>query len=127
MARKQRFLTYEQKMIRALKSLPHPIEDKKHRIKIIFRNDRARSNQSRFEHIIVPRHELLPSDIKQIVKGVNTSILKKDEERTNTYNLFIKRNSFSNEYIKISMEIDFKKSNIAVVKTMFIIKNCKQM
>ena len=122
---KKRELTYEEKIIKALNSLPNPIEDDKHRIKILFENNRARSNETRFEHIALQRHELLPSDIKQIKKGIKTSILRKDKERTDTFNLFIKRNNCSGEYIKVSLEVDFKKSNTAKVKTIYIVKNPK--
>ena len=92
---------------------------------IVLDNNRARSNESRFEHIAVSRHELLPSDIKQIPKRIETSILKKDKERTNTYNIYIARNGHVGEYIKISIEIDFKKSNIGFVKTIYITRNNK--
>ena len=52
-------------------------------------------------------------------------MLKKDKERNNTYNLYISRNNYRTEFIKISIELDFKKSNVAVVKTIFITKNVK--
>ena len=112
-------------MIKALDSIPKPLEDKKHRIYVVFEDSRARSNQTRFEHIILPRHELKPSDIKRIPKQIKSSVLKKDKERSNTYNLYIVRNSYGTEFIKISIELDFKKSNTAIVKTIFITKNVK--
>ena len=121
----KKHLTYEEKIIKALKSLPNPLIDNKHRIIIVLDNNRERSNESRFEHIAVSRHELLPSDIKQIPKRTETSILKKDKERTNTYNIYIARNGHVGEYIKISIEIDFKKSNIGFVKTIYITRNNK--
>ena len=116
---------YEEKLINALKQLPNPIVDNKHRIKIRFENDRARSNQSRFTHIVVKRHKLKVSDIKRIAEKVNKSILKKDKERKDTYNLYIKRNNISEDYIKISMEIKFKESNDAFVRTIYITENDK--
>ena len=122
---KRKSLTYEEKMLNALKKLPCPLEDKKHRILVYFINDKARSNESRFDHISLSRHDLNTSDIKRIVGYINESILKKDSERTHTYNLYIKRNNYGVEYIKISLEIDFKKSNKAFVKTMFITRNLK--
>ena len=122
---KKKNLTYEEKMINALNTLPTPIEDKRHGISILIVDDKARSNESRFEHIIDPRHELQPSDIKRIPHGIKTSLLKKDKERSNTYNIYIPRNRYSKEYIKISVEINFKKSNEAKVKTIFITKNMK--
>ena len=124
MARKKK-LTYEQRMLAELQKLLNPLYDKKHRILIYFDNDRARSNQDRFEHIFDSKHELLPSDIKRIVKGIKTSFLKQDKERKDTHNLYILRNVYKKEYIKIAIKIDFKKSNIGKVKTIFITKNFK--
>ena len=50
-------LTHEQRLIKALNELPNPIIDSKHRIKIYVEDNRERSNESRFEHIIKDRHE----------------------------------------------------------------------
>ena len=122
---KRKRLTYEEKMINALNKLSCPLEDRKHRIKIYFVDNQARSNESRFEHISLSRHDLHTSDLKRIVEHINESTLRKDAERKNTYNLYIKRNNYGCEYIKISLEIDFAKSNEATVKTMFITTNVK--
>ena len=92
---------------------------------IYFVNNRVRSNESRFEHISLSRHDLNTSDLKRIVEHINESTLKKDPERRDTYNLYIKRNNYGFDYIKISLEIDFTKSNKATVKTMFITRNVK--
>ena len=118
-------LTHEQRLIKALNELPNPIIDNKHRIKIYVEDNRARSNESRFEHIIQERHELTPLDIKKIASKINTSELKIDNERTKTYSLYIKRNTFTNDYIKVSLNLDFRKSNEATIKTIFIRKNYK--
>lgn len=122
---KRKDLSYEEKMINALNNLPNPLEDKKHRIFIIFIDNRARSNESRFEHISLLRHELLPSDIRRISQQINKSIMKQDSDRKDTYNLYIKRNNYGKEFIKISLELNFKESNNAFVKTIFITKNMK--
>ena len=122
---KRKGLTCEQKLINALKKLPNPLEDKKHRILIHFIDNRARSNESRFEHIISSRHDLQASDIERIGRLINRSTLKKDLERKDTFNLYIKKNSYGNEYIKISLEINFAESNNAFVKTIFITTNTK--
>lgn len=122
---KRKGLSNEEKLINALKKIPNPLEDKKHRICICFVNNRARSNESRFEHISMMRHDLRASDIEKISRHINTSIMKKDLERKETFNLYIKRNNYGNEYIKISLELDFAKSNKAVVKTIFITTNMK--
>ena len=119
---KRKGLTYEQKLIDALEKLPNPLIDKKHNLKIYFIDNRARSNQSRFEHIIDPRHGLLASDIERIGRYINCSKLKKDHDRKETFNLFIKRNSFNYEYIKLALKIEDDDPSIAFVKTLFITK-----
>ena len=124
MARKKR-LSYEEKMVKALRSIPNPIEDKRHGIFIYFIDERARSNESRFEHIIEKRHELLPSDIKRIPKCIKKAIFRIDQERKETYNIYIRRNNYSDEYIKVSLKIEPEKPDIAVVKTIFITKYVK--
>ena len=113
-------LSYEEKLINALRKLPSPLEDKKHNLKIYFDDNRARSNESRFEHIINQRHGLLASDIERILRYINASKLKKDKDRKDTFNLFIKRNTFNNEYIKIALKIEDSNPRKAIVKTIFI-------
>ncbi len=115
-------LSYEQKLIKALRKVPRPLIDKKHNLLIFFNDDRARSNRSRFGHIAELRHGLLPSDIDRIQKHINDSKLKKDKKRTDTFNLFIKRNSYNDEYIQMSLEIEDLNLKIAFVKTIFITK-----
>ena len=122
---KKKGISHEQRIMNALKTLPDVLEDKKHRIKIRFINERARSNESRFEHIALKRHELKPSDIKRIIKGISNSELKKENYREKTFNLYIKRNGYGDDYIKISLILDFTVSNEAKVKTIFITKNVK--
>ena len=122
---KKKGITHEQKIINALNALPDVIEDTKHRIKVMFINDQARSNESRFEHISLDRHELSVNDIKRIQKQISKSELKIDNERTKTYSIYIKRNNYNNEYIKLSVTLDFKISNEAKVKTVYITKNIK--
>lgn len=122
---KRKGLSYEQKLINALKKLPSPLIDKRHNLKIYFVDNRARSNQGRFEHIIQLRHGLLPSDIERIPRYIKSCIFKKDAERTETYNIYVKRNNYSDEYIKISVKIEASNPDIAIVKTMFIANTIK--
>ena len=123
--KKKKGLTKEERLVKALRELPNPLEDKKHRILIIFDDNRARSNQSRFDHITLERHRLETNDIKRIPRKIKESEMEKDKERKDTYNLYIKRNNYSNEFIKISLKMDFKESNKAIVKTIFITNNYK--
>ena len=122
---KKKGISHEQRILNALKVLPNEIEDKKHRIIVVFEDEHARSNESRFEHISLKRHELKPSDFKRILKEISNSELIKEKERVNTYNLYVKRNGYNDEYIKICLNLNFKVSNKATVKTVFITKNIK--
>ena len=122
---KQKGISYEQKLIDALKKLPNPLEDKRHNIKIYVDDNRARSNQSRFEHIVSTRHGLKASDIERIPRYIKTCIFKKDAERNDTYNIYVKRNTFNEEYIKLSIEIKPETPNEATIKTIFITTNIK--
>ena len=122
---KKKGISYEQRIINVLNTLPEIIEDKKHRIKVMFADEHARSNESRFEHISLKRHELKPSDIKRIKREISNSELLQEKGRAKTFNLYIKRNGYSNEYIKICLILDFKESNVAKVKTIFITKTIK--
>ena len=123
--RKTKGLTYEQKLIDALEKLPNPLVDKRHNLKIYFINDRARSNQSRFEHIINQRHGLRPSDLERITRYIKKCIFRKDLERAETYNIYVRRTNISEEYIKICVRISPSDPGIAIVKTIFITRVVK--
>lgn len=118
-------LSYETKMINALKALPIPIEDTKHDLLLHFANNRARSNESRYEHILKNSHRLTPKDIKSIPEGIKKSKLKKDKYRKRTFEYILKRNGNKKEYIRICIVLDKNDSHVAFVKTMFISKNDK--
>ena len=120
MAKHKKGLSYEEKMIEALKKLPNPLEDKKHHLFIYLVNDRARSNQNRFEHIIDQRHGLCCADIERIRKHIKKAVLKKEHGRNDTYNIYLKRSNIGDEYIKICLKIDPAQPKIATIKTMFI-------
>lgn len=122
---KRKGLTYEQKLIDALEKLPSPLIDKRHNLKIYFVDNRARSNQSRFEHIVNQRHGLRPSDLERVNRCIKKCIFRKDLERSETYNIYIRRTNYSDEYIKIGVKIDPSEPEIAMVKTIFITKVIK--
>lgn len=117
--------SYIEKMSALLEKVPKPIEDKRHNLYVYFNNNRARSNETRYEHILSLRHKLLPSDIKRIQRYLGKSLFKKDKERKGTCNYYIKRNSYSNEYIKVSVQIEEKEPTIAIVKTIYITNTIK--
>ena len=125
MARKIKGLTYEQKMVDALNKLPNPLLDKRHDILIYLVNNKVRNNESRFDHIIDSRHELNTNDIKRISKNIKKAILKKDRDRKDTFNLYIRRKNYGEEYIKISLKIEAKNPKEAEIRTIYITKNVK--
>ena len=111
--------TKKEKLIEELKKLPNPIVDKRHGISIFFEDSQARSNQTRFEHIALERHYLVPNDIRLIPKKIEDSRLIKDKEHKNGFNYYIKRGGTKN-YIKVSIDIDKNNANRGVVKTIYV-------
>ena len=77
---------YDAKLIEALKKLPPEIEDKKHGFIIQIRNDKSRSNETRFEHISKKMHELKVRDIESIPDGIKDYVLfTKSKDIKDTY------------------------------------------
>ena len=113
--------THDQKLINALEEFPNPLIDDRHHIAICWK----RNAQSRFKRLVEAGHGLNPGDIKRIPRKINKSILKQDPYRTDTYNLYIKRNKYSDEYTQISLLLNPRESNKAVIKTIFITTNLK--
>ena len=122
---KRSHLSGEERLAIAIKEMPNPLEDRRHNLSIYLVNDKASSNENRFEHIINPRHELTTNDIKRIPKLLHKAIMKKDKERKETFNLYIRRFNYKEEYIKISIHINPEYPQKAYIKTIFITKNVK--
>ena len=86
---------YDQKIIEALKKLPPLIEDKRHGFVIRIRDDLARSNETRFQHIAKKMHELKVRDIECIPEGIKAYIrFSKSKDIKDTYYYYIKRKYF---------------------------------
>ena len=123
---KKKVDNYNLNLINALEKLPKIIEDKRHNLTIRLENNRARSNQSRFEHISRNFHELTVKDIESIPEGIrNCARLRKDKTRKDTYNYFFIRKRDKSHYIKVSINIVDYENRIAVVKTIFITGSIK--
>lgn len=122
---KRKGISYEQKMLNALESLPNPIADDRHGLVLYFIDNRARSNETRFEHIIKESHRLLLRDILSIPEGIRKSRLKKDKHRKWTYNYIFERKGVNKEYIWICVQSDKDDPHIVIVKTIFISKKDK--
>ena len=113
-------------LVEALKKLPFPIYDEKHHLTVYLDDDRARSNQSRFEHITKEHHQLSVKDIESIPKLiVSSSWLKKDKIRKETFNYYLPRPGFNGHFIKVSVRISQEEPHIAKIKTIFTTSRIK--
>ncbi len=119
---------YDLKLIEALKKLPPLIEDKKHGFIINVRDDQARSNETRFQHIAKKMHELKVRDIKSIPEGIKDYIkFAKSKEIKDTYYYYIKRKGGDKGFIQVAILVDINDKKVAYLKTIFIayrIKDC---
>ena len=113
-------------LVEALKKLPFPIYDKKHNLTIYLDDDRARSNQSRFEHITKEHHQLNVRDIQSIPNLICTkSYLRKDKRRKETFNYYLPRSGYINHFIKISVRVTKEEPHVAKIKTIFTTSRIK--
>lgn len=123
---KKKAYDIDDKLLEYIKSVKSPLLDKRHNITIYLDDNRARSNQSRFEHIVRKDHRLSINDLKRLFSEYNcTSKFRKDKKHKHTYCYYVKRNHSSNEYIKMCIYIDDEAKRIAKVKTIFITRNLK--
>ena len=118
---KNRKRNYEQNIVIALQKLPNPLEDKNHHLFIYFNNDRARSNETRFEHAANIDHRLTVNDIERIPRLITKSKMRIDKSRRKTYNIYLRRFSYRrNEFIQISVRIEPDNPKAAYLKTIQI-------
>lgn len=119
---------YDLKLIEALKKLPPLIEDRRHGFVIYIRDDQARSNETRFQHIAKKMHELKVRDIESIPEGIKNYIrFAKSKEIKDTYYYYIKRKGGDKGFIQVAILVDINDKKIAYLKTIFIayrIKDC---
>lgn len=107
-------------LIEVIKKWPNPIIDKKHGYEI-YVEGRARSNQTREEHIVEHGHDLKVRDLELVPNGIkNYFDYRKDPVYKNTWNYYIKRGGKDRGLIKVSIRIDDYNPNHAWVKTVFI-------
>ena len=111
----------QKRLITALKSLPNPIYDKKHMLNVYVDEGRARSNQTRVEHITKHSHGLKVKDINSVPKGIaNYWLYRKDPIYKDTYNYYFKRAGLEKGLIKVSIQIYPNDSHKAWIKTIYI-------
>ena len=107
-------------LIAAVNSLPNPMIDSKHNLSI-FIEGKARSNQTRVEHIVEYSHDLKVRDIQAVPRGIKEYFAyKKDPTYKNTYNYYIIRKGKDKGFIKVSIRIDDNNPNRAWVKTIYV-------
>ena len=124
--RKVKHKKHDQDFEKALDTISYYMEDVRHNVNIIFENDMARSNETRYQHIMAEGHSLTLKDIETFKQEIlKTSKLVKDKKRKNTWIYYIKRKSKSKEYIIIPVEETKRNKQMLKVKTMFIAKHPK--
>lgn len=108
-------------LIDAIKRWPNPIYDSRHGYHIYVEAGRARSNQTRIEHIVEKAHDLKVRDLESVPKGINDYFAyKKDPVYKNTYNYYLKRKAMDKGFIKISIRINDYNPKEAWIKTIYI-------
>lgn len=108
------------KLIEAISKWPNPMFDKKHNL-YIYVEGRARSNQTRVDHIVDYSHDLKARDLELIPEGIKTYFsYKKDPIYKDTFNYYFFRKGKDKGFIKMSIQIDANNKNRAWVKTIFI-------
>ena len=112
---------YDLKLIEALKKLPSQIEDKKHGFVIVVRNDRARSNETRFEHIAKKNHQLKVRDIELIPEGINKyAKFSKSLELKDTYYYYILRKGKDKGFVQLAIKLIEGEKKLYYIKTIFV-------
>ena len=112
---------YDQKLIDALQKLPSLIEDKKHGYIIEVKNDRARSNETRFEHIAKRNHELKVRDIEAIPEGIKQYVLfTRSKELKDTFYYYINRKGEDKGFIQVAIKLKEGETKIYYIKTIYI-------
>ena len=120
MTRRKPIIYDPTKLLEALEKLPNPLIDKKHNLSIYI-DGRARSNQTRAEHIVEYGHDLKARDIELIQIGISNYFkYKKDSKHKNTFNYYIKRKGSDKGFVKVSIKISNQNKKRAWVKTIFI-------
>ena len=113
------------KLIEAIEKWPSPIIDKKHNLSI-YVEGRARSNQTRVDHIVEYGHDLKVRDLESVPEGINKYFsYKKDPTYPKTYNYYIQRKGEDKGFIKVSIRISDSNPKEAWIKTIFITYHIK--
>ena len=125
MAKKKK-ITYDINLLRALKKLPNLIEDKRHGLSVFVKDGKARSNQTRFEHIVKSSHNLHVADIEMIpiaIKEHHYFIVDSKRKRSCSY--IYPRSGQKKDYLQVVINLDKNDPKKATIKTVFITRKAK--
>lgn len=123
--RKPRYYNPEH-LIEEIKKWPNPMHDKKHGYDLYLTDDRARSNESRIDHIVEYGHDLKVRDLRLVPNGIkNYFDYRKDPIYKDTFNYYLRRGGKDRGFIKVSIQIDGNDSKKAWIKTIYITYNVK--
>ena len=107
-------------LIEAIEKWLNPMYDKKHN-RYIYVEGRARSNQTRIEHIVQNRHDLKVRDLNLVPNGINNYFdYKKDPIYKDTWNYYLIRGGADKGFIKVSIQVDHRDHSRAWIKTVYI-------
>lgn len=107
-------------LIKVIEKWPNPMFDARHGY-CLYVEGKAKSNQTRAEHIIQDRHDLKARDLESVPEGItNYFEYKKDPIYKDTFNYYIKRKGLDRGFIKVSVQIDHRNSAKAWIKTVYI-------
>lgn len=112
---------YDQNIIEALEKLPKLMEDKRHGFVIEVKDDKARSNETRFQHIAKRTHELKVRDIECITEGIRNYVkFSKSHTLKDTYYYYIDRKGNDKGFIQLAIKLIEGKTKNYYIKTIFI-------
>lgn len=121
MTKKNSHKRYDNNLIEALEKLPNPIYDKKHNIYIYVDNGRARSNETRYEHLAKSSHQLKRRDIESIPEGIsNYFAFKISKRHKETYYYYILRKGNQKGFIQVAVKLLKGSRDRAYIKTIFV-------
>lgn len=107
-------------LIEVIKKWPNPMYDKRHNY-YLYIEGRARSNQTKVDHIVEYGHDLKARDLELIPDGItNYFAYKKDPIYKDTFNYYLIRKGLDKGFVKISIQIDSTNHNKAWIKTIYI-------
>ncbi len=108
-------------LIEAIKKWPNPIYDSRHGYYIFIEEGRARTNETRIEHIVRKAHDLKVRDLELIPSYINRYVVyKKDPVYKDTFNYYLNRKGQDKGFIKISVQLDHGNRSKGWIKTIYI-------